>query len=485
MSARERQQFGVIGDPIGHTLSPVIHHSFGQTTGKELEYRPYLVKHEALGDTLRKMHASGIRGLNVTVPHKSAVIPFLTAIDPLAEKIGAVNTLVRDADGYRGYNTDVSGLKRALTEAGLQLAGAHVVILGAGGAGRAAAFLCAGEGAAEILILNRTREKAEALAEEVRGTMTGGSSAQVSVRAVDAASFIAGESAEDIRYLAIQCTSVGLYPHAEGSVITDPAFFRKLSAAVDIVYRPYLTGFLSLAYRAGVPIVSGLSMLLYQAADAFSLWYPEVSLGKGDLSRAMHALKAQALGFTGLCLTGFMGCGKTTVAETLAGILNFDLWDTDRMIEEASGKSVRAIFADEGEEVFRRLETATLKRIDEAVADPWEGETDGVIISTGGGVPVREENRKLLKDGHVVTVWLRVRPETVMERLAGDATRPLLAGSEEEKRQRITALMRERESFYEECATCVVDTDGRTPAEIAAAILIRLCGSQARQGERV
>ncbi len=466
-----RDVLGLIGDPIGHTLSPVIHGIFGERTGTGLEYLPFLVKGEDLGDAVRGAHALGIKGLNVTVPHKSAVIPFLSGIDPLAEKIGAVNTLIREKDGYRGYNTDATGLKKALEREGVTFKGERFVILGAGGAGRAAAFLCAAAGAADVAIVNRSEEKARALAEEIKAAT--GSTA---VRASDMEGFIQGLEKDGSRYVAIQCTSVGLWPHDDSAVTEDPRFFAGLSFAADVIYRPMTTRFLRLARQAGVPTMGGLSMLLFQGVDAFRLWYPDSAIDDDTIETAMSALVSSLMGRTDLVLTGFMGSGKSTVAGILAKKLGSDVWDTDAMIEEACGKSISDIFADDGEEVFRRMESLTLAHISEALGGPDGGTGRGVVVSTGGGLPVRAENRWILKSGNCgKVIYLKVSPDTVIKRLDGDDTRPLLAGAYDEKRDRIEKLMAEREEAYMESADIVIRSDDLTPGSVADMIIDAMC----------
>ena len=464
---REALTLGIIGDPIGHTLSPLMHGIFGERTGTELTYTPYHVRSAGLEEAIRGARALGIRGMNVTVPHKSAVIPYLSSVDPAAERIGAVNTLVTEENGYRGYNTDASGLKRALEAAGTVLAGAHVVILGAGGAARAAVCMCASEGAAEVLIINRTADKAKQLAAEVNAAC-----AVTSVSAAAMEEFLDADRQNGVKYLAIQCTSVGLAPHDDASPVTDPAFFERLCFAVDLIYRPYRTAFLKRASAAGVPVLNGLSMLLYQGADAYELWNPGIRLTDGDLDAAMRALNCAVLGVRGIFLTGFMGCGKSTVAHALAKRLSWEVIDTDLLIEWEAGRSIPEIFAEEGEQAFRDRESMVLARI---VRERLRGDrigTGGVVVSCGGGLPLREDNRQAMACAETGrTIWLRVKPETVAERLAGDTSRPLLAGSAEEKTARITSLMAERGPVYASCADLTVDTDGRTPEEIAEAIV--------------
>jgi len=148
---------GVIGDPIEHTMSPVMHNAAFEKMGLDYLYVPFRVKREELGEAIEGMKALNIRGLNVTIPHKVAVIPFLDEVDPLAEKMGAINTIVNDDGVLKGYNTDASGFLQALLERGIEPKEKNVVILGAGGASRAISFILAEQGA-NLVILNRLLE---------------------------------------------------------------------------------------------------------------------------------------------------------------------------------------------------------------------------------------------------------------------------------------------------------------------------------------
>ena len=167
---------GLIGNPVEHTMSPAIHNTIAEATGQNLVYVPFHVPEGKVREAVEGAYALNLLGCNVTVPYKSAVIPWLRELDPLAERIGAVNTLVRTQNGFKGYNTDMPGLYRALASDGIALRGEHVIILGAGGVARAVAVMLADE-AEEILILNRTVEKAQAIADEVNGYTAAGGAA--------------------------------------------------------------------------------------------------------------------------------------------------------------------------------------------------------------------------------------------------------------------------------------------------------------------
>ena len=258
---------GLIGCPVEHTLSPLIHNTIAIHQGDNLVYVPFHVERDRVEDAIKGAYALNLKGLNVTVPHKSAVIPYLKELDPLAEKIGAVNTLVRVDGGYKGYNTDMTGLKRAMEKENIIIEGRDVILLGAGGASRAIAFMLVFQKAECIYILNRSLDKAQALADEVNRMM------QTDI--VKAVALDAYSDLPDKKFLCIQGTSVGLYPNCDSAVIEDAVFYEKLDAAVDIIYKPAETKFMKLCKSAGIKVCNGLGMLLYQGIDAYELWNGE------------------------------------------------------------------------------------------------------------------------------------------------------------------------------------------------------------------
>lgn len=255
---------GLIGNPVEHTLSPAIHNTLAQKLSNNLVYVPFSVKKENLEEAVKGAYGLHILGMNVTVPYKSAVIPYLKAIDELAEKIGAVNTLVPVEGGYKGYNTDISGLYRAMQSEGIRLAGESVVLLGAGGAARAAAFLCASKGAEQVFLLNRSKGRAEALADEVNRAF-----GRECIFPMAMADYV---KLPETRMLAIQGTSVGLYPDADDVVIEDREFYRRIHTGFDLIYKPEETRFMKLVKEEGGRAYNGLKMLLYQGIVAYELW---------------------------------------------------------------------------------------------------------------------------------------------------------------------------------------------------------------------
>ena len=448
---------GIIGNPVRHTLSPLIHNSLSDMLGINLIYVPFEVKETDVKAAIRGAVALDIAGMNVTVPYKSEVLPFLSEVDPLAAKIGAVNTLVRLPEGgFKGYNTDVTGLYHAMTDEGISLEGETVVILGAGGVARPAAFLCAEKGAQKIYILNRTLEKAERIADEVGRDI---------VTAMDIADYRQLLMHKE-KFLALQCTSVGLFPDVNSAVIEDEEFYKHVHTALDVVYKPLETKFMRLAKKAGAKVFSGLKMLLYQGIDAFELWNSEmnVKITKEQADGVYKSLMLEVVGARNIILEGFMGSGKSTISEILADKLSLEVIDTDKVIEETEDRSINQIFEEDGEEAFRNMETELLETIS---GDHWRE----FVISTGGGMPLREQNAKLLKlCGKVI--YLKASPEAVYERLKGDTSRPLLRS--EDPLSRIKELLYNRQPMYEDSADIIIDTDGKRPEMIADEIIDQL-----------
>ena len=259
---------GLIGNPVEHSISPLIHNTLAQFCGIDLAYVTFKVEADSVNNAVTGAYALNVLGMNVTVPHKQAVIEKLSCIDPLAEAIGAVNTLVRTDNGYKGYNTDIIGLGRELEDAGVDLVGREVIILGAGGAARAIAFLCADKGASKVYILNRTLEKAASIAKAVNTYFAGENACDI-VTAMNIADY---DKLESNDYIVIQTTSVGLHPNDDDVVIADEAFYQKIAVGVDIIYNPAKTKFMKLVEAQGKPAYNGLKMLLYQGVAAFELW---------------------------------------------------------------------------------------------------------------------------------------------------------------------------------------------------------------------
>jgi len=275
---------GLIGNPVAHSISPLIHNHLAEFENIDLAYVTFKVESSKVAEAVKGAYELNVFGLNVTVPHKNEVISALVDIDPLARNIGAVNTLVRDKGGFKGYNTDILGFQRQLIDANIELMGNDVIIIGAGGAARAILFLCGQEGANSIYILNRTLENAQQLAKDVN-------------KALDINVAI-GMKIEDYnllpnkQFITIQTTSVGLHPNDDCAPIENLDFYDKVSVGVDIIYNPTKTKFMKLVESKGKIAYNGLKMLLYQGVCAFELWN-EIKVSEDVIEEVYELMKKE------------------------------------------------------------------------------------------------------------------------------------------------------------------------------------------------
>lgn len=274
---------GLIGNPVEHTLSPVIHNTLAQRFGHNLVYVPFPVETGQIKEAVAGASALQLLGLNVTVPYKGEVISCLREVDSLAASIGAVNTLVAVPGGFKGYNTDMEGLYRAMMSEGIQIVDEEIILLGAGGASRAVAYLCAVKGAKRVYLLNRTLEKAQKVAEEVNRA--------VERQVILPMALTDFDSLPDRKLLTIQGTSVGLAPHVEDVVIDDEKFYAKVHTGFDLIYSPWETRFMRLVKKRGGRAYNGLKMLLYQGIIAYELWN-RVTVSEADAATVYEKLKA-------------------------------------------------------------------------------------------------------------------------------------------------------------------------------------------------
>jgi len=250
--------YGILGHPLGHSLSPLMHNTAFRRLGMDAAYLPFDTEPSALAPTLRALRAAGLKGANVTIPHKTAVIPLLDGIDGTAARIGAVNTIVGQGGKLRGFNTDVAGFVGALKAAGVRIKGARALVVGAGGAARSAVFGLVENGAA-VTVVNRRRRRAEELARHLGG-------AEIAIG--DSCDMGSVAERSDI---IVNCTPAGM--RGFGAACPVPARCIAPGAAVmDLVYNPERTRLLLAAGRRGATTVSGMEMFLRQGMEAFRLW---------------------------------------------------------------------------------------------------------------------------------------------------------------------------------------------------------------------
>ena len=260
---------GLIGHPVGHSLSPFLHGRLCELTGVNMAYLAFDSLPENLPYIIKGGLAMNAVGFNVTVPYKKDIMSYLDSVDPDASLIGAVNTVKYSEDGIVGFNTDMPGLLKALDNEGISLKDGNVVLIGAGGVANAVLCAAVRSEASNIMILNRTGSKARELAE--RFEKAHGS--KITVHQYDedflsAMDRIGGGK----KWIALQCTSLGMYPEVTRTAIDDDAFFERVSCGVDMIFNPSETEFMKRVKAAGGQTMNGLKMLIFQGIRSFEIW---------------------------------------------------------------------------------------------------------------------------------------------------------------------------------------------------------------------
>ena len=278
------QIVGVIGWPIEHSVSPAMHNAAFRALGLDWCYLPFAVPPAHVADALAGVRGLGLRGINVTVPHKQAVSALVDELTPEARAIGAVNTVLVRGERLVGHNTDAAGFLRALREAGFAPEGCSALVLGAGGAARAAVYALARVGA-RVVLLNRTPQRADALVADLRAVVEG---ARLEAGGLDAQT--AQQEASRCQ-LVVNATSLGMWPQVETSPWPEEVAFPAGVLLFDLVYNPRQTRFVRLARESGARAVDGLRMLVHQGAEAFALW-----TGAAPPVEIMYAACAAILG---------------------------------------------------------------------------------------------------------------------------------------------------------------------------------------------
>lgn len=448
------RKIGIFGNPIKHTLSPIIHDMLSEKLGLDEKYVPFLIQ-----DNLKKCvdmaYNEGILGLNITVPHKQNVMQALVEIDDAAKAIGAVNTLVRVEGGYKGYNTDMPGLARAMFSENIAIENKKIVIIGAGGAARAVAYMCNYYNAKQIYIINRTFDNAKKITDDMNVCFN--SNINLPVSSEDY------KTIPNDKYLFIQCTSIGLHEKDRLPLIDDEFFYDMAEAAVDLIYNPAETPFLKLMKQKNIPYMNGLKMLLYQGIMAYELWN-DLKVSE-ELSEIVYKSLYEAVynDSNNIVLVGYMGSGKSTIGQYIAREFGYNFIDTDEYIESKQKITINEIFAEYGEEYFRNLETEALKVLHSKCVK--------TIISTGGGMPLRVKNQNILCNiGKVI--YLSAKSETIYDRVKTSTNRPLLACDDPKKK--IKEMLEIRNPIYSNVANYIISTDEKKIEDIALEI-INLC----------
>ena len=351
---------GLIGAKLGHSFSPRIHAALA-----DYPYELIELEESQVGAFLKN---GGYDALNVTIPYKKTVMPFLDEITPTAQRIGAVNTVVRRPDGtLLGHNTDYDGFADLVRALGVSLEGKKVLVLGSGGASRTAVTVAADMGARAVVVISRSGEDNYDNLE----------------RHADAE-------------IIINATPVGMYPK-NGVAPLSLAKFPALEGVLDMIYNPARTELLLEAEALGIPHKNGLLMLVSQARRAAEAFLGQ-SIADAEVERITREIARDT---ENIILVGMPGCGKSTLGQLIATQLGRPLVDCDAEIVKAAGKPIPQIFAEEGEESFRAIETAVLAEL---------CKQSGLVIATGGGVVTRERNFPLMhQNGRVL--FLDIAPD--------------------------------------------------------------------------
>ncbi len=399
----EKMQYGLIGEHLGHSYSPEIH--------AQIADYEYELKEIAREDLDAFMKAKDFRAINVTIPYKQDVIPYLDEISEQAAAIGAVNTIVNRDGRLWGGNTDFAGMSALIRKLGLDLAGSKVLILGTGGTSRTAMAVAKSLDAGEILRVSR------------RGNDGAITYEQAYAEHADAK-------------IIINTTPAGMYPKAEGKAI-DISRFPDLKGVVDAVYNPIRTNLVLDAQERGIPAEGGLYMLSAQAVYACGAFLSR-EMDDAVIDRAYrNVLNAKR----NIILTGMPSCGKTTIGKMLAKCLGRELIDTDRMVIQKINMPIAEYFAKEGEQAFRDRESEAINSM---------ALRDGMLVATGGGAVLRKENVRDLKRNGVV-IFLD-RP---LEKLISTDDRPLSSS-----REALEKRFNERYDIYRSCADIIIDASG-------------------------
>lgn len=396
---------GLLGRKLGHSYSPQIHSYLGDYTYVLFEKEP-----EEVGNFI--LHGD-YTGINVTIPYKKDVIPYLDELSPAAMKMGSVNTIVRREDGTLfGHNTDYFGFTSMVKRSGIQVKGKKALVLGSGGTSNTAVKALIDLGA-EVVIISRS-----------------------------------GENNYDNLYLhadasvIVNTTPVGMYPKT-GVAPVDLKAFPKLEGVLDVIYNPARTQLLLDAEAMGLPNENGLWMLVAQAKEAAE-YFTGAPIADSAIARIHQKLSAQ---MQNIVLIGMPGCGKSTVAAALAEKLGRQAVDADAEIVKLAGKSIPDIFSEDGEEVFRNWESKVLETL---------GKQSGLVIATGGGCVTKPRNYPLLHQNGSI-FWLQ-RDITL---LPTDG-RPLSLSN------KLTDLYAARRPLYEAFSDCAVDNNGSIEETIDA-----------------
>ncbi|SHI75271.1 shikimate kinase [Parasporobacterium paucivorans] len=447
------ENFGLLGHPLGHSLSPYIHQQIMEAAKIRGEYELLDIPPDRLENEIESL-TGDLDGFNVTIPYKEKIIPFLSGISNEARIFGAVNTVYHNT----GYNTDSLGFASMKIPA----QDCNILILGTGGASRSISHVLAGQNPSSITFMARNPQRGLDLVTEIQELYPHSAVQLVTLEQLE---LLVNKGMHF--QLLINTTPVGMWPHAGRLPLPHDLYYNMLKSGevrhvFDAIYNPTATRFVLMARSFGIWAYGGLGMLFEQALAAQKIWHPDtpdvweapatkLRLENIRISLSHFLLKQNPLK---IVLTGFMGAGKTTTAERLSLLLEgeLDVLDLDLVITEKEDRTISEIFSESGEAYFRNLEKEFLSTLLD--------QPKSMIISAGGGTILQDNIVELIHEKGGLIVLLDVEEETVLSRIASTSSRPLLAVSDVENTQdKVHRLLNERNPAYHMAADLVIDAN--------------------------
>ncbi len=343
-------EYGCIGEKLTHSFSKEIHNLLF-----DYDYTIKEISKDQLDDF---MTCRDFKAINVTIPYKQDVIPYLDWISDIATRIGAVNTIINKDGKLYGYNTDFSGMTMLIQKNGIEIENKNVLVLGSGGTSKTAVEVAKALGAKSVVRVSRTAKE-------------------------DCITYEDAIKSHSDSEVIINTTPCGMYPNIVGEPI-DIDCFEKLEAVVDAIYNPLCSNMVIKAKNKGIKATGGLYMLVAQAAIAAEKFVD----CKVDVCKIDDVYQKIVSSKKNIVLVGMPSCGKSTIGELLAKKLNMQFVDADKEIEKSEGKSIPQIFKESGEDAFRDIESRTIEKV---------SSMQNKVIATGGGAILREQNITLLK----------------------------------------------------------------------------------------
>lgn len=400
-------EYGLIGENVNYSYSKYIH--------SLINNKNYTLCSFQKEEVINLLKSKDFLGINVTIPYKETVIPFLDKLSKEASKIKAVNTIINQNGTLIGYNTDYLAFEHLLKTNNINVTNKKVLVLGTGGTSKTIKYVLLKNHVKQIFFVSRNKKK-------------------------NTISYIDASNIYDVNII-INTTPYGMHPHLEEKPLLNINNYPYLEACIDVIYNPLKTQLLIEAKEKNIKIVSGLEMLVYQACFASELFLNKKY--SGDFIRSIY--RQTLLKYTNIVLSGMPACGKSTLGKLLSEKLNIPFYDVDEEIEKLTNLKIKEIFTQFGEEKFREIESNIIDQL---------SKKRGVIISLGGGSLIKQENaRKIMTNSTII--FINRDLSFIKKNKKAKLTRPLLKNEIE-----IDKLYLERYNIYHKYSDIEINTNG-------------------------